>query len=62
MMENGVSSKCPKMVFREVKKKQFRTHVEILFLLVSHVSCLIDLCHYISVGADKGDALRIHVL
>ena len=51
------------MVFKEVKKKQFRTHVEILFLLVSHVSCLIDLCHYISVGADKGDALiRIHAL
>ena len=60
----GCPLKCPKMVFKEVKKKkkQFRTHVEILFLLVSHVSCLIDLCHYISVGADKGDALRIHAL
>ena len=60
----GCPLKCPKMVFKEVKKKrQVRTHVEILFLLVSHVSCLIDLCHYISVGADKGDALiRIHAL
>ena len=59
----GCPLKYPKMVLKEVKKKQFRTHVEILFLLVSHVSCLIDLCHYISVGADKGDALiRIHAL